>query len=983
MRGTIGDNEIYLSEDQLPAFSLSVNSLQDPSKVQGSGSATTLRVISSKEARRVFGGEGMAEAPYTQRPVMRIGDDSADYFKAQVIPVSLDRDQVECVAVAGNAEWFSYMRSTKLDELGLDTSTERVTRATCINSWTDEESLVYWPLASYGYLDNRASSFVVQHWHLRPGVRVHRVLDRAFTNAGFVLTPKGRLAERWKKFVLLQPSEVLTAHPYGHPEGATVAPGTSQGSFTLTDLGNASAGTYLLDSTLLDPGSNVDSSGFYTAPTDLRMKVRVDGLGIAFDPFDPPAVGEVFYLAVRNVTTGTFITNIARPYEADGVIYFHGVTEEFDLPSGEEIAVSVHRSPGGYTNSVSRVLTGILTYLVVDPFHTYTYLNYNDTDFTEYTLASTGISVDVNSFLPGWSVSQLLGGVMNNQCLVAVTKGNRVDLWYDWEYFRKPTPATAWRDWSDRMDITQAQAKKAPPGPERIAFRWDDDQGDRELYRLRVTTQAPKYANEDRALPECYGKEQTIKLPFSQTAMGTLFGGNVTAPILAKRDGTAQQDDFARTARLLIADGVATGTWTFGTSRSDYPRCYFVTQDEDGIPLAWGNASTGGYLNSVDANWIERLRRTRSTPLEASLFIRDHELQSFDFGLPTLIDDGTGPAWYWVQEIKDHRFGRGIPTRCTLVKIPGKEVSVNRAEYIAPEVPEQPVQPLACFGDGFLFVRLQEGGGISPFSTDADYFKAAFHGGFIIYATGDHALGNPMCISLTDESGNLLPEAKCTQLFSGEVLAIDLEGWAEVVEQITFGGPIVSIAIPSSDTITLIDLGIGYGGCPNLVTATMGTLTAITSIKIDGAGLSQSSVNALIIAALASCNAGAPLTEIDLSGGTSAAPGASVDDEILTLTGTPGLILSGTTVTALDGEYSPNGTINGRIAYLHDVNLLSEVFWTGTAWRAVHYASGGGIMQSTSDVPYPWMATGWTVLTGPGAPPTIISRGFGVTVTTN
>jgi hypothetical protein len=107
IRARLGDSDVFMSEDQAPAFSSSVNSITDPSKVKGV-SSTTIRIISTKESRRVLGSATTDRMPSTQRPILRIGNDDADLFRAEVTPVSHDRNEIECIALASNASWFDF-----------------------------------------------------------------------------------------------------------------------------------------------------------------------------------------------------------------------------------------------------------------------------------------------------------------------------------------------------------------------------------------------------------------------------------------------------------------------------------------------------------------------------------------------------------------------------------------------------------------------------------------------------------------------------------------------------------------------------------------------------------------------------------------------------------------------------------------------------------------------------------------------------------
>ena len=74
MRYRVDDFQVFTDDQQPPAFTLSVNSIYDPGKVNG-GTSTTIKVISTKEAKRILGSEYVAMVPRSDRPRLRIGDD--------------------------------------------------------------------------------------------------------------------------------------------------------------------------------------------------------------------------------------------------------------------------------------------------------------------------------------------------------------------------------------------------------------------------------------------------------------------------------------------------------------------------------------------------------------------------------------------------------------------------------------------------------------------------------------------------------------------------------------------------------------------------------------------------------------------------------------------------------------------------------------------------------------------------------------------
>ena len=86
MRATVNDKEVFLKEGELPAVTLSINSLTDPSKISGTTS-TTIKVLATPEAKRVFGTEFMQDARNRADLELRMGFGGVDDYRTNVIPV--------------------------------------------------------------------------------------------------------------------------------------------------------------------------------------------------------------------------------------------------------------------------------------------------------------------------------------------------------------------------------------------------------------------------------------------------------------------------------------------------------------------------------------------------------------------------------------------------------------------------------------------------------------------------------------------------------------------------------------------------------------------------------------------------------------------------------------------------------------------------------------------------------------------------------
>ena len=689
MNGRIDGTGIYLNGDQLPAFTLSLNDLTDPSKIRGARS-TTLRLTNTKEVRRVFSTQPMRVPSRADDQVLRIGDGGVDLYRATVVPVNTDRNEVEAIAVGGNASWFDYAKRTKLREFDFGQS-GTLFGDDMAATWTDAESLLYFPLVDFGALELRAATFNVLPERLRPAFRAHRVINEALAPAGYTMQPRGRLAKYWHKLVIMQPTDkVRTADFYGNPHGAVLS-GSAALAMPITTLGTAPA-VYLFGLEVEDPDNRVGGGLTYTMGPEGTIDVRASMIAVDFDPFSPPPVGEIFTLTLYDATAGAALATYSQAYTSGDTMWFNHTFEGIAVPNGNEIYFGVQKDPGS-------------TY--TDPYYPSVYARgcFSPADalyspqFYPYGLGYGYRPIVINSAMPSLTLMDLITALSNDQCLAFVTNAGSgvIEVWEDREYFRKPAAGMPWRDWRGRIDHTSAPAKVVDDNPIRVLFRFAEDDGDETALLLRESTPYPELGNADFINPRGYGKETEVSLPFAASAMDQLFGlSGCRVPVMRAKDGAFQVDDFGRTMRLLVADGLATGNWTFNfSSRTTYPRCYFTDPSDHGTAIHFDTA-TAGYPGTVARNWADRLRRLRdSRVLDCTALLRDSELQDFDHGVPTLVDDGSGPAWYYVQEISGHQFGQNKPTRVLLVEIPGTWVDADAVTpAIAPiTYPEFPPDP--------------------------------------------------------------------------------------------------------------------------------------------------------------------------------------------------------------------------------------------------------------------------------------------------
>jgi len=668
---------VYLDEGQLPAFTLSISDVADVSKIRGFR-GTTMRILSTKESRRVFGNETVAPIDPNGRKTLRIGNDSVDLFSAQIIKARQDRDEIECQTVSGNATWFEWAKKTKLRDLDLE-PTDLVTDSLIQDSWEDEEMMVAWPLIDFGSYQGRASTYDVLRETLRPGLRIHRVLFEAFDSIGYTIGPAGMFTRAWKKLFMHEGAQ--DALSIAENTGGDIAvenPGKLDGGYQFTQsdtqpLADGIGGP--LDNTLeiSDPNNRYGPNtltGKYVLDFDSVIRVTLADLVLRdFGGGAGPGVylldGTPLHIQLYNITLDYVMAELVTdPFVAGVDLTFSGVFPDVFIEAGEEITILFASELGAqYTIEVGDADARITYAPTVRPY-------------------AVDLQLLPASVCPDMTVMELLMALVNDQCLKVNTNvdAQTITLEYDPDFFRKPSNVITTRDFTRRMDHTTAPAKIYDQRPIRIKFRFKNDGNDALVHKINRVFHTVGYGNRDVEIGGP-SSEQSIELPFAATAMATTLGG-VLMPAMRKKDGVYQENSYEVEPRLLIFDGVTTlpsGTWRFdGSDLDHYPNCYFV-KPEDSYPLAFGNVSGNVAAESyvIEERWSRRIAELqRSRMLECKMKLRDNELTDFDLGMPTLIDDSSGPSWWYVSEIKQHRFGINGTTTCLLTEIPGEDYSL-------------------------------------------------------------------------------------------------------------------------------------------------------------------------------------------------------------------------------------------------------------------------------------------------------------------
>lgn len=662
MRGRIDNTEVYLDEDQLPAFSGSVDGLEDPSKIKGTVS-TTMRVVRTSESARAFGTEHFAQVATTRKPVLHIGEDSVALFSSEVLVIKRNRDEYECINIGGNALWFDWAKRTKLREIVWPNGPS-VTASNAIFSWAGQ-SLAYWPLVDYGDFEGESDSYNVGIMDMRPGARLSEVLRIAFFQQGWDVVPKGLRARRdWTKYIHL-------------PSGDEIRTKTEAVTLTMYDPPVLQY-QYEHNGEVpmpwpFDAGAGDGWVGWptykWTAPEDCRVWLKFD-LKLPFTS-DPGFTGKRFRVTLWDETDNVGIAS----WDSD------------QIPAGPgTMFVSAELDPvfvtSGHVLYMAVTIDGVVESVELD--------NYSNAWFNADVTYTLNDALLVDTLVPDCTVVELMKRIATAQGFLFKTNGTTVEVWAREDFYRMPIDGTPSRDWTERHDTTEAPEQFIPEYPTRLNLRWEDDDGDGQLRRLRIITLG-NYGNASIPIERGVKDEQTLLMPWASTAMGARFV-NCMIPVISS---DAEEVDYKHKERLLIADGVAVGSWTFGGAvRSTYPRCYFVPYEKGRITLAFDNPTLYGGTTgkAIDRQWKHRLDEMRRARMfKSRVFMRDHEVRDFDHGMPTLARDENAQRWFHVREYRQHFFGVGDPTTAIMVEIPGIEVRLNTPINGVPVYP--PVEP--------------------------------------------------------------------------------------------------------------------------------------------------------------------------------------------------------------------------------------------------------------------------------------------------
>jgi len=652
MNATVDGTEVYLKEN--PAFSFSFFDFIDPTKVKGA-TATTIEIAATQEAEGVMGSRNMAERPARREHVLEVGP---GYWKGRIAVMERADDVIRCESVAGNGGWIAQAKDKRLRTLAMGNS-EPVTDTYQRQTWTDDNDPVYFPLIDYGSLEGEPSSYSVPAIKVRPGIRAWRVLERAFIEMGYTLSPVGRLQNVWRKLVMPNVKDnIRSVGCFATSGDASIAGTFIPQSYTANDL-NTTPTPVPFGVVISDPNGNFPGLGAtYVMPVspDQILRVSLCRFGISYDPFSD--LGRTVRVVLWDTAAGE-LDGVNVPLDnPDGAKRITWAFGQRVVPVGRTLFIGIRSTDGNPIALSVPLANASVNYDPLPP------------DELVQTIPYTiGEPLVIASLNPDWTVADLVKNLTGMLCLTWRTDDstNRVTVAH-WDDTLQPT--TNGIDFRGREDQVYP-VKVTPLAPSTFNFRYSPDTKDRTLQTYVSSTPEPGYGNADRIVHNGTERPEDIELDFAATAMGTVLGG-LWVPILREEQGEVGEDFYDYEPRILLADGTVTGSWIHnGDAQTVVPKCYFIYPGETRYGLAFGRETIYGQASPglVEQHYRERIAQLgTSYMLDIDLRLDDDELLGFDFTRPVYVDDGFGGGWYYIINVDQKQFGTDAFTRCTLLQ---------------------------------------------------------------------------------------------------------------------------------------------------------------------------------------------------------------------------------------------------------------------------------------------------------------------------
>jgi hypothetical protein len=671
MNATIDGVEVQLL--QAPGFSYSLMDFIDSSRVKGN-KATTIEVVATNDARRVLGSRQQSERAAKEHEVI-IGTPGATYWRSRIRPVRWTADVIECEAVGGNATWIESVKGQKLKRLKFGLS-RPVTSLLQRQSWTDENSILHFPLIDYGSFEGQPNFYNVAPVKLRPAVRVWRVLTQAFSELGVTIKARGSFATFWKKLILPNVKDDLQS------EGCPDVTGDSSvvSGFAL-DIGGITVGiNYPYPASdpgtipprlpwineisdpingLVPPPVMPSADGFrFVVPSGYGTQVTVSICRL-FVGFQPGDRGRTIRIAAWNLTTNTRLDSL--DFTLTSFSFFHYITHRFaqrEVSVGDEILVGIERTEGPPMTLTVIRQESQASFDMGTPD--------NEINASVY---AADAPVIISTACPDMTTAELIKDLVTAFDLVVTTDPQTGVVYFE-TYEDHLLGTDRGSDWRGRE--AQPTQKEQPPVPLRYSWTWAPDSEDKVLQELVRSVAAPGYGNGDYFPADGWDKPVEIKMTFAATAMINIFGF-VFVPCMRKEDGEVGEDNYNYKPRILFADGVTPGEWRHDSlPLTDYPKVFFVRPGEPKLSLAFGQENVYG---QAPVGTIERYHRPRLRRIETATLLRlgirfgDDELISLDMRKPVYVNDGFDDRWYYIMEIRQKRFGVDEYTEVELIQV--------------------------------------------------------------------------------------------------------------------------------------------------------------------------------------------------------------------------------------------------------------------------------------------------------------------------
>jgi hypothetical protein len=409
------------------------------------------------------------------------------------------------------------------------------------------------------------------------------------------------------------------------------------------------------DVVVSDPSSGYSLNGRFTPDFSGRMNVKLTDLIVG-------AVGlglHTFTFCIFHVNTGEFVS--AASVQVQDSDSWSG---DLDLGTFDCILANTYAVHVAFTEGSSLAAGLVSTSSVEWRLSNITYTH--------------GTPVSIDDCAPDMGAIEALKGVCSLFNVVPITKGRTVELWYYDEV--RGTGAEV----DLRARLTAPPRRISADKPEAFLFLHEPDDKDRMIEQARADG-GPYSAGDYRMEMGGWDEPQEIDCPFAATAMvNILADANSILPpfrIPAMRDidgvqsGGFYPNKYGWKPRLLIADGVTNGAWSYGYSQPnpgigvenlEYPRCYSYA---DSVSPSTLFGPVGASQGNAVKQWRNRTRRAVSDRVEVDAVWHDHEVMEHDASKVVRLDQDAGARLWITETIEQHQFGLGMSTRTTLIPL--------------------------------------------------------------------------------------------------------------------------------------------------------------------------------------------------------------------------------------------------------------------------------------------------------------------------